>query len=143
MRLSGECSLSQAGNVQVVCLSWRGGPHRKSNKYLITSSSCSHIATPISTLVLLLLVRHETQNSSPSSEIQTIELRISNLNIERRPQSYTTTLWAHRPNITRRTDLTTLFKIYFSIFFLSLLYFYPLTNKYISHIFLSFHKNED
>ena len=42
--------------------------------------------------------------------------RATDLTIERRPQSYATTLWTHRPTITRRTDLKTLFKTYFSIF---------------------------
>ena len=58
--------------------------HKSSTIFL----RCSRTANSTSTLVPLLLVWHVMQSSWNFSEIQTIELRISSLNIERRPQSY-------------------------------------------------------
>ena len=67
-------------------------PHKKNYRSLITFLHYNQIETLICILVPLLLVWHKIRNSSPSSEIQTIELRISNSNTGRRSQNYNTTL---------------------------------------------------
>ena len=85
-----------------------GSLHKMKHKSSITFLRYNHNVAVICILVPLLPVWHVIRNSSPSSVIQTIELRTSSSNTGRRPQNYSNTLGLqnHKMRLTLLKKLT-------------------------------------